>query len=183
MTSKPEWLRKAQESWNFRGQDRPPFAIDPKPGQESVWDYPRPPAIVPDSRSVVVRAGKIVIAESTAAVRICETASPPTFYIPPADIDMDKLTVADGSSFCEWKGTARYWQLANSESAEPIGWDYPDPLADFESIAGYFSFYPARVECYVDGERVTAQAGGFYGGWITAEIVGPFKGDPGTSGW
>ncbi len=181
MTSTPEWLRRAQESWNFRGQGRPPFAIEPGPGQESVWDYPRPPAMVADSRRVVVKAGELVIADSTATVRICETASPPAFYVPPADVNMAHLVIAAGSSFCEWKGAARYWRLDHSE--QPVGWDYPEPMAGSEPIAGYLSFYPARIECYVDGERVTAQAGGFYGGWITADVVGPFKGDPGTGGW
>lgn len=190
MTSKPSWLQDAQDSWTFRGQNRPPFAIEPGPNQESVWDYPRPPAIVPDRRTVVVKVGDVVIAQSTDTVRVCETASPPAFYIPPNDINFDYISVVAGSSFCEWKGPARYWAVSaaalppNSPPATiSVGWDYPDPLGDFRSLAGYLSFYPGRVDCFVDDERVQAQAGGFYGGWITQEIVGPFKGDPGTGGW
>ncbi|MEM7126876.1 MAG: DUF427 domain-containing protein [Chloroflexota bacterium] len=184
MSSKiPSWLQQAQDAWSFRGQKRPGFAIEPGPGQESVWDYPRPPAMVPDSRHVIVKAGDLLIADSTATIRICETASPPAFYIPPQDVKLDSLAAAPGSSFCEWKGPASYWQLASGGSNEPIGWSYPNPLSGSEAVMGFFSFYPGRVECYVDGKRVRPQAGGFYGGWITDEIVGPFKGDPGTSGW
>lgn len=180
----PRWLQRAQDSWTFRGQMRPPFALEPGPDQESVWDYPRPPALLTDSRQVVVKYDETIIADSTKSIRICETASPPAFYIPPKDINFDALTPAAGTSFCEWKGAARYWRLTHPGAAEsPVGWDYPEPLPEFESIAGYLSFYPGRIACFVADERVQAQEGGFYGGWITTEIVGPYKGDPGTSGW
>lgn len=194
MSAKPAWLRNAQEKWTFRGQQRPPFAIEPGPGQESAWDYPRPPALVTDSRTVIVKHGDTVIAESTATIRVCETAGSPAFYIPPQDVDVTCHAVAPGSSFCEWKGPARYWRLNVPSGVgvgqaleqpldQPVGRDYPEPMADFALIGGYFSFYPGRIACFVDGERVVAQAGGFYGGWITADVVGPFKGDAGTSGW
>ena len=170
--------------WIHRGQVRPPFADEPEPGQESVWDYPRPPALVPDTRRVCVRSGSATIAESTRALRVLETASPPGFYIPPDDVRRDMLTPSAGTSFCEWKGAASYWSLVQAGDGAPaIGWSYPEPTAAFAGIAGWFAFYPGRIECYVDGERVRPQPGGFYGGWMTDDIVGPVKGAPGTGGW
>jgi uncharacterized protein (DUF427 family) len=170
--------------WQYRGQERPPFAKEPRPGQESVWDYPRPPAIVVDQRRVEVRLGDLVIVDSRQNYRILETASPPTFYIPPQRVRMELLEPCAGISVCEWKGVARYWTLKNHPSSlQSVGWSYPNPSLPFEAIAGYFSFYPARVECFVDGERVRPQPGEFYGGWVTSEIVGPFKGEPGTLQW
>jgi len=179
----PKWLKAAQQQWDFRGQNRPRFAIEPAPDQESVWDYPRPPALVADGRLVVVKVGERVIAESSATMRVLETASPPTFYIPPRDVEMTQLVNVAGSSMCEWKGSAKYWALTNSGSERAVGWSYPSPFAEFAQIQDYLAFYPSRVDCLVDGERVRAQAGEFYGGWVTDEIVGPFKGDPGTGGW
>ncbi len=168
--------------WDFRGQRRPDFAIEPGPDQESVWDYPRPPLAEASSRLVEVRHGATVIARTCKGYRVLETASPPTFYIPPDDIARDALIETAGSSVCEWKGAARYWALA-SDPATPVGWDYPRPRARFDMLAGYFSFYPARLSCFVDDERVQPQPGRFYGGWITADVVGPFKGEPGTGHW
>jgi uncharacterized protein (DUF427 family) len=180
----PEWARRARGAWTHTGRSRPPFAIPPGPGQESVWDYPRPPAIDPIASEVVVRAGTVVIARSTACVRVLETASPPTIYIPPADVVMADLVPASGESFCEWKGAARYWSVViPGERLERVAWSYPDPLGEFRQLRDYVSFYPARLDCRIDGVRATPQAGGFYGGWITPDIVGPFKGDPGTAGW
>lgn len=178
----PDWLRQARAGWAHTGQRRPPFAVTPGPGQESVWDYPRPPVIVRDTREVVVRHGDLLLARSRDARRVLETASPPTFYLPPEDVNVARLRAAPGSSFCEWKGRAQYWALADGDGT-PVGWTYPTPFEAFSGLAGYFAFYPDRVACHVDGERVRAQAGGFYGGWITAEVVGPFKGDAGTAGW
>ena len=170
--------------WEYTGQKRPPFAIKPAKGQESVWDYPRPPVLVPDKRRIEVRAGDVVIADSTRAIRLLETASPPTFYIPVEDVRQEALALHPSSSFCEWKGDAQYWALKRGDGArEMVGWSYPKPMAGFESIAGHLAFYPSRVECYIDGERVKPQPGEFYGGWVTREIVGPFKGEPGTNGW
>jgi uncharacterized protein (DUF427 family) len=168
--------------WSYRGQKRPPYAIEPEPGQESVWDYPRPPDLRPDQRLVEVLADGRTIVRSSRAVRVCETASPPTFYVPPADVQWDALVSVAGNSYCEWKGSAVYWALA-AEPGKPVAWSYPKPKRAFRSLRDYLSFYPGRVECRVDGVRVEAQAGGFYGGWITPDIVGPFKGDPGTGGW
>ena len=170
--------------WQYRGQERPPFAKEPRPGQESVWDYPRPPAIRVDKRRVEVRLGDLVIADSRQNYRILETASPPTFYIPPHRVHMELLRSNVENSVCEWKGVARYWALKIPQPpSQSVGWNYPNPNPEFAAIAGYFSFYPARVECFVDGERVRPQPGEFYGGWVTSEIVGPFKGEPGTLQW
>ncbi len=170
--------------WRYRGQERPPWALEPGPGQESVWDYPRPPRLEPDARCVVVRVGSHELARSERAIRILETASPPTFYLPPEDVDLAALEAASGGSHCEWKGTARYFDYSkDGVRLEAFAWSYPDPFPEFEAIRDFLSFYPARAECLVDGERVRPQPGGFYGGWLTDEIVGPVKGDPGSSGW
>jgi uncharacterized protein (DUF427 family) len=168
--------------WANTGAERPSFAVEPGPGQESVWDYPRPPAIVDDDRHVVVGDPRDPIVDTRRAVRVLETASPPTFYLPPDDTSRDRLVHADGRSFCEWKGEARYWALA-ADPSTPVAWDYPAPLPAFTRLTGWLSFYPGRIACTVGGATVRAQTGGFYGGWITDEIVGPFKGDPGTGGW
>lgn len=168
--------------WNYQGQKRPDFAIMPGPGQESVWDYPRPPVAKRSNRLVEVRDGDTVIARTNASYRLMETASPPTFYIPPEDIAWNQLVETPGSSVCEWKGAARYWALKGKEDL-PVAWDYPRPRARFELLKSYVSFYPGRIECYVDEERVQPQPGRFYGGWITADVVGPFKGEPGTGHW
>ena len=177
----PGWLRHARDHWTNRGTERPSFAIEPAPGQESVWDYPRPPAIVPDTRLVEVRSGDVLIASTTNAIRVLETSHPPSFYVPAASITEGVLVAVPGSSHCEWKGQAEY--IALSPADTPIGWRYPSPYPEFASCAGAVSFYPDAVECTVDGEVVRAQAGGFYGGWITDDVVGPFKGEPGTTGW
>lgn len=170
--------------WQYNGKIRPPFAEEPGPGQESVWDYPRPPAISEDTRHVIVKVQNDIIVDSHRPVRILETASPPTYYIPPEDVDREYLVAAPGSSLCEWKGEAHYFSLDSPRAKIPnIGWFYPKPNPDFAKIAGYFSFYPARIECYVDDERVQPQPGGFYGGWVTDAIVGPVKGLRGTSHW
>ncbi|MDR9416781.1 MAG: DUF427 domain-containing protein [Gracilimonas sp.] len=170
--------------WKYTGKQRPPFALKTKDGQESVWDYPRPPELDPDTRDIIVKAGDRIIAKSDRAIRVLETASPPTFYIPPEDVSKDLLEKAAGISFCEWKGSATYWNVVTSKQSEPkAAWSYNNPSNKFQSIDGYFSFYPSLVDCFVDGEKVKPQPGGFYGGWVTGEIVGPMKGEPGTGGW
>lgn len=169
--------------WKYDGSKRPPFAADAGPGQESVWDYSRPPPLEADSRRVIVRHGGVVIADTVRSIRVLETASPPTFYLPPEDVDRALLNRAEGSSFCEWKGAATYWSVvAQGEVLTRVGWSYGDPFPEFEGITDYLSFYPARLDCSVDGVRVKPQPGGFYGGWITQEITGPFKGE-GDSAW
>jgi len=167
--------------WKNTGKGRPEFANEPGPGQESVWDYPRPPSLVPDPRLIEVRAGGRLLISTRQAYRVLETASPPTFYLPPEKLEPDVLVSTSGRSYCEWKGEAVYWALEGS--AEAVAWSYPEPTPAFLPIRGYLAFYPGRVECYVAGERVRGQPGGFYGGWITDEIVGPVKGEPGTGHW
>ena len=161
---------------------RPDFAITPGPGQESVWDYPRPPAVKRDRRLVEVADGDHTIARTRDAYRVLETASPPTFYLPPESVAWEHLVEVDGTSICEWKGMAKYWALERNLET-PVAWAYPRPRPRFEVVRDYVAFYPGRVDCFVDGERVAAQAGGFYGGWITSEILGPFKGEAGTGHW
>lgn len=168
--------------WNYKGQKRPEFAVAPEPEQESVWDYPRPPALQLSNRLVEVRDGDSLIARSSGCLRLMETASPPTFYLPPVDVDWSYLVESRGSSVCEWKGAARYWALARQPET-PVAWDYPRPRARYDRLRNYVAFYPGRVACFVDGERVQPQPGQFYGGWITSDVVGPFKGEPGTGHW
>jgi len=181
----PDWLSRARSGWTWTGASRPPWADDPGPGQESVWDYPRPPRLAPDTRHIIVRDGDHIIAETRRAVRVLETASPPTVYIPRSDVDDDLIQAESGSSLCEWKGPASYWNvvLPDGTRHERVGWSYERPFPEFASLRGYLSFYPARLACAIDGELVTPQPGGFYGGWITSEVIGPFKGAPGSSGW
>jgi uncharacterized protein (DUF427 family) len=182
--SLPGWIAQSRAKWRYRGNERPPFAIVPQAGQESVWDYPRPPRIAPDAREVVVRAGGIEIARTVHAIRILETASPPTVYIPPGDVRTEYLEQSEGTSLCEWKGPAGYWSVVLPDRRlERVAWSYPDPFPEYEAIRGYFSFYPAYLECTIDGTRVQPQPGTFYGGWVTPEIVGPFKGEPGSEQW
>lgn len=163
-----------------------PERIEPGPGQESVWDYPRPPALEPTSSRVrVVHAGR-TIAETTRAIRILETSQPPGFYLPPDDVDLTVLTPSSTSTACEWKGLASYVDLTvpGSPTVADAAWTYPSPAPRFAAIAGHLAFYPQRVDaCFVDDEQVEPNEGSFYGGWITSKVVGPFKGGPGTWGW
>jgi len=159
--------------------------IQPGPGQESVWDYPRPPRLEPSSKHIQVIFNGVVIADSHQTQRVLETSHPPVYYIPPEDIQLQYFTRTARSSFCEWKGQAAYYTITVSDQiAENAAWFYPNPTDRFISIKDFVAVYPSRMEaCYVDGEKVTAQPGDFYGGWITSDIVGPFKGSAGTWGW
>ena len=184
MSRLPDWLQAARDHWRWRGDERPPFANEPGPGQESVWDYPRPPAIVTDAREVSIRWGDRLVVSTRGAVRVLETGHPPSFYLPLDDVDRSLLVRAPGSSMCEWKGPARYWSLRDGERVlDAVAWSYPSPLEGAEILADRTAFYPAALDCRVDGVRVTPQPGGFYGGWITPELAGPFKGDAGSAGW
>jgi uncharacterized protein (DUF427 family) len=155
------------------------------PGEESVWRYPRPPALEPTDKRIEIRFADTIIASTARAHRVLETSHPPVYYIPPDDIRMELLEAAGGGSWCEWKGRARYWTVRVGERcAEKVGWSYPDPTPAFESIRDHIAFYAGPMDsCTVDGAPVTPQPGGFYGGWITPDIKGPFKGGPGTMGW
>jgi uncharacterized protein (DUF427 family) len=160
-----------------------PRRITPQPGQESVWDYPRPPALVETTKHVQVEVDGVLIADTRRARRVLETSHPPVYYIPPEDVQLTYCEPIARSSFCEWKGRAAYYTLAvGDRRIEQAAWYYPEPTPQFEVIRNYVAFYPVDA-CYVDGEKVQSQPGDFYGGWITQDIVGPFKGDPGTWGW
>jgi uncharacterized protein (DUF427 family) len=153
--------------------------------KESVWDYPRPPRIEPLDRHVRVELGGETIAESDLAVRVLETAGPPTIYLRPEDVREDALRPAKGTTLCEWKGTASYFDAIVGQRVRPrAAWTYRDPKPGYESLRDWIAFYAGRVDAaYLDDELVTPQPGDFYGGWITAEIEGPFKGEPGSEDW
>ena len=159
--------------------------IEPGPGQESVWDYPRPPRLEPSKRRVRIEFAGRLLVDSRETFRILETSHPPTYYIPPHDVDLSLLEDSDLHSFCEWKGQADYRHLrVDDRQSRNAAWLYPDPVPAFAPIAGYLSFYPSRVDaCWLDEERIEAQEGDFYGGWISSDIVGPFKGGSGSQGW
>ena len=158
---------------------------EPGTGQESVWDYPRPPKLEPSTRRVRVEFAGETVADTTRAVRVLETSHPPVFYIPREDVREEFLRPSPRSTLCEFKGRAVYHSLdVNGRHALNVAWSYPETVRGFETIRGHLAFYPGRVDaCYVDDEPVQAQEGDFYGGWITSEIVGPFKGPAGTWGW
>jgi uncharacterized protein (DUF427 family) len=165
----------------FNRKQRPPLL----PGQESVWDYPRPPRAEAVPQRVRIVFNGVTVADSTRACRVLETSHPPSYYIPKADIRMDLLTGTRQHTVCEFKGGASYWTLrVGDRVSENCAWSYERPNAGYEAITGGLAFYASRMdECYVGDERVQAQEGDFYGGWITSNIVGPFKGGPGTWGW
>ncbi len=153
--------------------------------EESVWDYPRPPRVEPLPRRVRVELAEASVADSSTALRVLETASPPTVYVPEVDVRMELLReAAHSQSICEWKGAASYFDVAaGGRFARAAAWTYRHPNVPFSILRGHFAFYAGLLECYLDEERVVPQRGSFYGGWLTAEIVGPFKGSPGTEGW
>ncbi len=155
------------------------------PGAESVWDYPRPPRLEKSPKRIRVVFNGETIADTTAAYRVLETSHPPVYYIPPGDVRMNLLSPSGKRSHCEWKGEASYFDVTVDEkSATNAAWNYRNPVDRFKPMAGYIAFYPSKMdECYVDDEKASAQEGDFYGGWITSEITGPFKGGPGTWGW
>jgi uncharacterized protein (DUF427 family) len=157
----------------------------PQPGQESVWDYPRPPRLENTDRHIKVMVGGQIIAETRRAKRVLETSHPPVYYFPPEDVKMEVLRPAVGKTWCEFKGQAFYYDLTIEDRVIlRAAWFYPNPSPGYEGIQKYIAFYPSKLDqCTVDGEIVIAQEGDFYGGWITADIVGPFKGGPGTLGW
>ena len=162
-----------------------PERIEPDPGQESVWDYPRPPRLERTSSHLVVELGGATVAETTGAWRVLETSQPPAYYFPPADVATELLSATTTGTFCEWKGMASYATVTvGSHRAPDAAWWYASPTPRFAAIKDHLAFYAQAMDaCWVDDERVEANEGAFYGGWITAKVVGPFKGGPGTAGW
>lgn len=157
----------------------------PGPGQESVWDYPRPPRLEATNKQIQIIFNGIMIANTHRAYRVLETSHPPVYYIPPEDIKTEYLQPDSGNSLCEWKGLANYYSLTvGDKQVRKVAWYYPNPTPSFAAIKNYVAFYAGPMDaCMVDGEKVIPQPGRFYGGWITSDIVGPFKGEPGTTGW
>lgn len=152
---------------------------------ESVWDYPRPPAVEAVKQVIKVIFNGEIIAESRNTKRVLETSHPPVYYIPLEDVKLGVLRLTVGKSWCEWKGQAFYYDVTvNDQTAKKAAWFYPNPVNQYIMIKDHVAFYPSKMEaCFVGDEQVTAQEGDFYGGWITSNIVGPFKGGPGTAGW
>jgi uncharacterized protein (DUF427 family) len=169
----------------MRAKREPVRRQEPGPGQESVWDYPRPPRVEARSERVVVRLGGEVVADTTAAYRVLETSHPPVWYLPRTAFAEGALQPASGTSMCEYKGRARYVDVVGGGvRASSAGWTYPSPWAGYEELVDHVALYPGRMDsCEIAGEVVQAQEGDFYGGWITSSVVGPFKGAPGTMGW
>lgn len=159
--------------------------IAPQPGQESVWDYPRPPRVELSHKHIRVVFNGVTVAETDRAFRVLETSHPPVYYIPIDDIKREYLSETAYSTFCEFKDAASYYSLnVNGKVSNNAGWFYRNPSPGFAAIKNAVAFYAGRVDaCYVDGEKVQPQEGNFYGGWITSDVVGPFKGGPGTTGW
>ncbi len=162
-----------------------PSPIEPGAGQESVWDYPRPPRLEPEPRRIQVVLGGVTVADTTAAYRVLETSHPPTYYLPPGDFGPGALMPVGGTSFCEWKGSARYWDVHGGDRvARSAAWSYPDPTSGFVALRDHVAVYCAAMDrCTVGDEEAEAQPGGFYGGWVTSWVLGPFKGEPGTMSW
>lgn len=156
------------------------------PGQESVWDFPRPPALRSSDVLVTVVLGGVEVCETRDSLQVLETSHPPTFYLPRAAFLPGSLREAGGHSFCEWKGSASYLDVVGGRGtvAARAAWYYPSPTVRFAALRDHVALYPGLVdECTVDGERVQPQPGGYYGGWITSAVSGPFKGGPGSQGW
>ena len=162
-----------------------PEPIDPGPDQESVWDYPRPPALDEEDRRIRVIFNDTTIADTSGAIRVLETSHPPTYYLPPQDVAMESLRETDRTTMCEFKGRAVYFTVSvGTRRATTAAWSYPDPTPRYSRLTDYVAFYPSKMDrCLVGEEVARAQEGDFYGGWITDDIVGPFKGAPGTGGW
>lgn len=154
------------------------------PGQESVWDDPRPAIAWPSKSHIRIEHRGAVIADTRKALRVLETSHPPNWYVPPGHVDVALLRPSDRRSFCEWKGHAAYWHLeVGGELLRDVAWSYPDPTQPFACLRDHLAFYAGPLDlCSVDGERVRPQPGGFYGGWITSDLAGPFKGVPGSPG-
>ena len=185
MTEKTARLYEHVRRFREQERERPARIEKPLSGQESVWDYPRPPRTEDVAKRVRVEFAGEIIAETGEAKRVLETSGAPAYYIPPRDLRTALLEENPlHQTICEWKGPARYWHLRSGDRLiESAGWSYPDPFPGYEEIRDYVAFYPARVDCFVGDVQAKPQPGGYYGGWVTPEIVGPIKGEPGSEGW
>lgn len=175
-----EAVLAGRRHWRYTGAERPPFADECAAHEESVWDYPRPPRIEHMNARVEVFAGNDCVARTDRAARVCETAGAPTWYVPPSDVDDSFVTYDGGQSVCEWKGVAEGFSVNDITDA---GWRYTKMFAEFAPLYLWCAFYPGKLRCLVDGEAVLPQPGGYYGGWVTPNLVGPIKGGPGSSAW
>ena len=162
-----------------------PRPLPPGPGQRSVWDFPRPPAVEHEGARVRISHAEDDLADTTSAWRVLETSHPPVYYLPPADVATSRLVESGSTSFCEFKGVARYWHVRiGDDLLRNVAWSYPDPSPGYEALLGHLAFYAGPFDsCTVGDEQATPQPGGFYGGWVTSGYTGPFKGEPGTTGW
>ena len=175
-----EQIQSSRQKWQYNGSTRPDFAEPVKTGQESVWDYPRPPLIEPVPQVLRVFNAKTLIAETQRGVRVKETAGAPTYYFPPGDVDMAHVELGEMASICEWKGVA---QSLHVDGIQDAGWRYIRMFEEFADLFEWPSFYPKKLLCFVDIELVTHQPGGYYGGWVTDNLAGPIKGMAGSEGW
>lgn len=175
-----EQIQGSRDQWLHDGTKRPEFAEPCTTDQESVWDYSRPPRIEPVGEVLRVFNAKTLIAETQRGVRVTETAGAPTYYFPPGDVDMSHVELGEMVSICEWKGVA---QSLHVDGIQDAGWRYVRMFEEFADLFEWPSFYPKKLLCFVDVERVTHQPGGYYGGWVTENLTGPIKGMPGSEGW
>lgn len=173
-------ILRARQHWRYTGATRPSFAHSTQPGQESVWDYPRPPRLEEVPHVLTVRIDEHVVAQTTRGKRVLETAGAPTYYFPPEDVDLNQLQFGAASSICEWKGLAQTFNVKNIANA---GWRYVEMFPAFTDIYQWLSFYPNKVDCFINDELVKPQPGGYYGGWVSQNIIGPIKGGPNSHGW
>jgi uncharacterized protein (DUF427 family) len=176
---------RARRTWRFDGRVRPGWAEEPRLGQQSVWDFPRPPRIEPESRRVRVEHAGALLAESRRALRVLETAGAPTLYLPAADVELGRLALNPSASFCEWKGQASLFDVQVADAhASQAAWSYPDPYPEFQRLRGWLAFHPGRLDaCWLGDLRARPQPGGYYGGWVTPDLAGPLKGEPGSGAW
>lgn len=172
-------IEAARSHWRYRGQERPSFAEPTGSGEESVWDFPRPPLIENVPAPLRVEREGVIVAKTTRGKRVLETAGAPTYYFPPEDI-LEPLIAGAGNSVCEWKGLAEPLGL---EGLPSVAWHYIQMFPAFVELYRWVAFYPTMLECYVGDERVTPQPGGYYGGWVTRNLRGPIKGEGNSGGW
>ncbi len=173
-------VERARQHWRYTGRERPDFAQEPGPGHESVWDFPRPPRIEATGKPLRVMLGDRALAFTTRGMRVLETAGAPTFYFPPEDVNAALLRRTGDSFHCEWKGISQ--ELA-ADAVESAGWVLTQAYPEFRDLLGWYAFYPDQLACFVGNERAASQPGGYYGGWVTADLAGPIKGAPGSQGW